>query len=260
MNRSAARRFVFILAICACCISARAAREEALLDLWEQHMGKPDDHEAAIKACQDFAAAHAGDPLLPVARGFEEWHKLRLGRRAEVLQMFSADLNGPAGPVEEGARRIAQGWLTRADRDDVAAALQMFYRKQVAYPKSLDQLPADARPPMNDRFGKPWIYTLTGFAKVPGFTDQKHSLVSPYLGDVSDFKAALKLPYAARLVGVPQQVQPGAGALRMVKFNLPAGAMTIGAGQASGDFYVAFVGSKIIVVCDYTHWRIFPVP
>ena len=61
----------------------------------------------------------------------------------------------------------AQG---REARDELlAAALQVFYRKQVAYPKSLEQLPAESRPPMNDRFGKPWNYQLTGFAKLTGF-------------------------------------------------------------------------------------------
>ena len=44
--------------------------------------------------------------------------------------------------------------MTRLDREKVAAALQLYYRKEVAYPKSLElitthpKIPAAARPPL----------------------------------------------------------------------------------------------------------------
>jgi len=260
-------RFLLVVwAVLVCGISVRAADEDALLDLWKQHMATPDDHEAVMKACHDFAAAHAGDPLLPVARGFEEWHTLRAGHLPEALQMFEADLTVPAGTVNDGARRLALGWMTRADREQVAAALQAYYRKEIAYPKTLEQLASNPKlksepqQPFQDRFGKPWSYSLTGFAKLKGFADQKYSLQSAVLGDVSDLKTAVKLPYAARISAVPQQVIPAPGNTLAVKFNLAGTTAVVGAGQATGALHVAFVGTKIIVVCDYTHWKIFPRP
>ena len=254
-------RFLLVVwAVCGLGFTARASDEDALLELWKQHTGTPDDHEAVVKACRDFAAAHAADPLLPMVRGIEAWHRLRAGRRGEALQIFAADLTAPPGPVTDGARRVAQGWMTRGDRDQAAAALQAYYGKHVAYPKTLDQLPADGRPPLNDRFGKPWNYKLTGFAKVPGFNDQKYSLQSAVLGDVSDFKGAVALPYAARIVAVPQQVLAAPGNTQAVKFNVAGSAAVVGVGQAAGDLFLAFVGAKIIVVCDYTHWKILPRP
>jgi hypothetical protein len=239
---------------------ARAADEAALQDLWKQQLATPDDHEALLKACHDFAAAHAGDPLLPVARGLEEWHLLRANRRPEALAMITADLTPQPGPVSAGAQHLARGWMTRVDREQVAEALQAYYRQQIAYPKSLDQLPETGRPPLVDRLGKPWTYKLTGFAKLPGFTDQKYSLQSATLGDVSDFKTAVALPYAARIVAVPLQVLPAPGNSQAVKFNLGGSAAVIGVGQGGGDLFLAYVGEHILVVCDYTHWKILPRP
>ena len=269
------RRTCFLLVAIAfafCSIAVRAADEDGLLELWKQHMATTDDHETVIKACREFSAAHAGDPLLPVVRGIEEWHTLRAGKQDEAFVMFEADLALPPSPLNDGARRIAFAWMTRKDREKVAAALQAYYRKEVAYPKALEQIAAHPKlksappPPLNDRFGKPWNYALTGFEKVKGFeklkgfADQKYSLRSAVLGDLSDLKSAEKLPYAERISAIPQQVIPAPGNLLAVKFNLGKTTAVIGAGTAAGDLHLAFVGTKIIVVCDYTHWKIFPRP
>ena len=260
------RLLLLIWAAFVCSVSSHAADEDGLLELWKQHMATPDDHESVIKTCRDFTTAHAGDPLLPVVRGLEEWHKLRAGQEREAFQMFEADLALSAGTVNAGARRLAQAWLTRADREQVMAALQAYYRKEVAYPKSLEQLAKNPRlktetqPPFQDRYGKPWSYALTGFVKLKGFADQKYSLRSAVLGDVSDLKTAVKLPYAARISAAPQQVMPSPGNTLAVKFTLAGSTAVVGVGQATGDLHVAFVGAKIVVVCDYTHWKILPRP
>jgi hypothetical protein len=249
-----------------CTVSLHAADEDGLLELWKLHMETPDDHEAVIKACREFATAHPGDPLLPVVRGFEEWRTLRAGRQQEALQMIAADLTAPAGPVNDGARWIALGWMTRVDREQVLPALQAYYRKEAAYPKTLEQVAAhpklkhETQPPWRDRFGKPWDYQLTGFAKLKGFTDQKYSLRSAVLGDVSDLKSAVALPYAARISAVPVEVIPAPGNTLAVKLNLAGKVALVGVGLAADDIHVAFVGAKIVVVCDHTHWKIFPRP
>ena len=246
--------------VCGLNFTARAADEDALLKLWKQHVDSPDDHEAAVKACRDFSIAHASDTLLPIVRGLEAWHLLRAAHRSEALQIMTADLAATPGPLTDGARRLAQAWLTRADRDQVTEALQNYYRKHVAYPKTLDQLPAEGRPPLTDRFSEPWNYKLTGFGKLPGFNDQKYSLQSARLGDQSDFKGALALPYAARILAVPQQVIIAPGNTQAVKFNVAGKSVVLGVGLATGDLYLAFAGSKIVVACDYAHWKIYPRP
>lgn len=256
-----------LLAVACAASVAHAANEAALLELWQHHAAKPDDHETAIKECRAFAAANANEPLLPIVNELESWHHLRAGHDAEALRLLESYAAAPAGPLTDGARRVALGWLTRFDREKVAAALQVYYKKEIAYPKSLDQLstlpklPAAARPPLTDRFGKPWVYQLTGFSKLPGFTDQKYSLQSAALGDLSELKKTLALPYASRLSATPAQVLAAADGSQAVRFNIPGkSGIVISLGQAAGDLHVAFVGAQIIAVCDFTHWTIYPRP
>ena len=116
---------LFVLTTCLSSFTARAAEEEALMDLWKQHMATPDDHDAVLKACQDFTSAHAGDPLTPVVRGLEEWHRLRAGHRDEALQMIAADITAPQGPVTDGGEHLdaAQEDARRAAAACPAAAI-----------------------------------------------------------------------------------------------------------------------------------------
>ena len=125
--------------------TVRAADEDGLVTLWTQHMTAGDDHEAVVAACRAFSATHASDPLLIVARGIEEWRTLRAGKREEAFAMYEADLTLPSTPMNECARRLAYGWMSRADREKVAAALQAYYRKEVAYPKDLVQITTHPR-------------------------------------------------------------------------------------------------------------------
>ncbi len=264
----------FAVAMCAVFALARiatAANEDALLELWQEHIAKPDDHDEAIKACRSFAKANASDPLLPIVEDIEAWHHFRVGRTAEALKLVEPHLTAPRGPVADASRAIAQGWFTRLDREKVAAALQFYYRKEVAYPKTLDlvakhpKIPADVRPPFIDRFGQQWNYRLTGLTgslKATGFTDQKYSLQSMVLGDLSDMKSALAAPYASRIAAVPAQIVAAPGGASAVKFSSVGRGVTaiVAVGQASGDLHVAFAGAKIIAVSDFTHWKIFPKP
>jgi hypothetical protein len=255
---------VYVVAFTLC---VHAANEAALHELWQEHIAKPDEHDDAIKACRSFATVNANDPLLPVVQGIEAWHHFRASRAADAWRILQPHLTAPAGPVTDAARALAQGWFTRLDREKVAAALQIFYRKEVAYPKMLDliakhpKIPAEARPPFMDRFGQPWDYRLTGFAKA-GFADQKYSLQSTALGDLSDMKSAIAAPYASRIQATPVQIVAAPGNTVAVKFNNvgKAGTAIVAVGQATGDLHVAFAGSSIVVVCDHTHWKIFPKP
>jgi len=229
-------------------------------------MSAPDEHDVLIKACQVFAAAHSGDPLLPVVRGFEAWHTLRAGRPQEAFALWESDLKLPASPLNECAKRLACGWMSRADREKVVASLQAYYRREVAYPKNLELIAAHPRlknepkAPEKDRFGNPWSYTLTGFEKTKGFPDQKYSLKSSVLGDLSDLQSAASLVYASKITAVPQRVITMPNNTSAVSFNLGKSVSMSMAGPGQGDLHLAFIGAKFIVVCDHTHWKILPRP
>jgi hypothetical protein len=246
--------------------TARAADEEGLISVWRQHLIAPDDHAVAIKACEAFVAAHPADPLVPVARGIEAWHKLRDGRRSEASAIWEADLSLPSSALNDCARRLAFGWMSRFDREKVVEALQAYYKKEVAYPKELSQisihpgLKNGPKPPETDRFGKPWSYTLTGFEKTKGFKDQKYSLRSAVLGDLSELNAAEKLAYGSKIIAVPQRVVTLPNNTLGISFNVGSGVLLSMVGPGAGDLHLAFVGNKFIVVCDHTHWKILPRP
>lgn len=266
MQPRKARLFVFSLLMVTIVGAVHAADEDGLVTLWKQHMTARDDHEAVIAACRAFSATHASDPLLTVARGIEAWRTLCAGKREEAVALYEADLALPPSPMNECARRLANGWMTRFDREKVAASLQAYYRKEVAYPKELAQitthprLKTEPKAPETDRFGKPWNYTLTGFEKLKGLTDQKYSLRSSVLGDLSELKVAERLPYGARITAVPQRVIALPDNTAAVSFNLGTTSLLSMMGPGAGDLHLAFLGAKIIVVCDHTHWKILPRP
>lgn len=246
--------------------AARAADEEGLVALWKQHMAAGDEHEAVIGACRAFSAAHASDPLLPVVRGIEAWHTLRAGRREEAFALYEADLALPPSPLNECARRLARGWMTRADREKVAAALQAFYRKEIVYPKNLGDIAAHPKlktPPAfpeTDRFGKPWEYGLVELQKLKGLPAQKYALRSAVLGDLSELKSAEGLPYAGRISAVPVRVIAMPDNTSAVSFKTPTGTALSLLGPGEGGLHLAFVGARIIVVCDHTHWKLLARP
>ena len=265
--RTALRPAAFpIWVACVWVHTAHAADEAGLLDLWKLHETTAEDHEVVIRACQAFGVKNGGDPLLPVARGIQAWRTLRAGRREEAFSMWEADLALPPSAVNDAARRLAFAWMSRKDHEKVAAALQAFYRKEIAYPKDLAQLAAHPKlkgmpkAPEADRFGKAWIYSLTGFEKLKGFENQKYTLRSAVLGDLSESKSAEALPYASRINAVPRQVVPMPDNTLGVRFSYGNTMSTTLIGSGSGDVQLAFVGGKIIVVCDYTHWKVLQRP
>ena len=243
-----------------------AADEDALVSLWRQHMTAPEDHAAIILACQSYASTHAGDPLVPVARGIEAWHKLRTGMLQEAFAIWESDFALPSTPLNDCARRLACGWMSRADREKVAGALQAHYRKEVAYPSELSQvgshpkLNSDAKPPQTDRFGKPWVYSLTGITTASGFQDQKYSLRSAVLGPLSELRAAQELAYGSKITAIPQRITTMPDSTLAVSFKIGTSVSLSLLGPGTGDLHLAFIGLKCIVVCDHTHWKIFPRP
>ena len=123
---SRATLITLIAGVCAAAqmSTARSANEAALLELWTQHLASPDDHEAVLKSCGSFIAANPVDPLIPVVQGIESWHEFRASRTAEGVKLIEPYLTAPPGPVTDSARLLALGWMTRMDREKVAAALQ----------------------------------------------------------------------------------------------------------------------------------------
>ena len=262
------RRHLLIVAAALLPCGARAANEAELKRLWDQHLASPEDHAGVIESCRRFVALDAGDPLIPVARGIEAWHWFRSRKNDEAAGVLAPYLIAKPSLINTGATAIANGWMTRLDRERVAQSLQLYYRKEVGYPASLADLvahpkiPREQRPPLADRFGNPWQYRLVGIKGLPAFQDQRYELLSTALGDQSELEAALKSPYGFGIEVVPEQVWPALNPPQ-VTFKNPAdegAVLAIPLGRSVGGLYLAYIGSDLLIVCNHSYWKIFPRP
>ncbi len=245
-------------------LPATAADEVAFWELWKTHLAATNGHAEAVAACDAFEQKHPGDPFIIVARQFKAWHLLKLDRNADASALLTPMVTPGSTGLDKGASELARAWLTRLDRETVKAALQKVYARDVAYPEALDVWPKNAAgtPPSVDRWGKAWKYRLTGFTRIPGLRNQKYELQALLLGDTSDLAAALALPYAEQLTLKPVGLRPMTSGPPMIVFETgETGAKaTMTAGTRSEGTFLAYVGDRIILVADYTHWKVLPKP
>jgi hypothetical protein len=258
---------------------ARELNEQALLKLWTAQSTSPEDHAAVIQACTDYAKANPADPGIPVSRTLAAWHLLKLGKTEESAALFKPYLKSSSDPIRKGASLLAKAWMTRFDALAVKEALQLYYRREFKYPRTLMEfktgkaLKDTTLPPLADRWGLSWSYKLAGFKHLPNMLDQKYELQSSRLGGTTDFKKALAIPYGEELllqVGKVRTVGENV-IVELVRVErskdplkpyrpLPGSAFMINEGRSSKDIFLAYVGSRMIILAGLNHWTILPRP
>jgi len=266
---------IMVLAMAALGLSlspAQAANEADFIKLWQLHSKQPDQHATVIATCRDFAEKNGGDPFVVVAQGIEAWHLVKSGRQDEAVPILESHLSRAAKRTGAGADRLARGWLSRIDLASVKQALQLYYRKEVGYPESIADLeghpgiPADSKQHLRDRWDRPWNYRLTGFTSVPGFRNQRYSIGCLRLGDTLDATEAADLPYAGNIHIRPTRTVSKGEANGVIEFatwiaGREAGKrFVLGEGSTSGNLLLAYIGEKLIIVCDRNHWKVLPKP
>lgn len=242
----------------------RAADEMAFWNLWKTHLAASNDHARAIAVCDTFAQKHPGDPLIIVAQQCKAWHLLKQARNAEAAALLSPMVRRGVSGIKKGASDLARAWLTRLDRETVTAALQTAYKRHVAYPETLGiWKPGNVgTPPLVDRWDRTWKYRLTGFSRIPGLRDQKYELHALLLADTSDLATALALPYAKQITVQPVALRRMTTGPPMLEFQTgkTGSTSTMAVGTRSEGILLAYVGTRIILVADYTHWKALPNP
>jgi len=184
-----------------------APYEDAFVRVWAAHRQNPDDHEAVIAVCREAARQRDAQdqpllgPYLSVVRTLEGWRLLQRGRTAEAVKAFEAALDPQRSTdmVVRSADALARRWLSRIDRETVAAALKTYHREEVAFPPDLAVFaawPKDLQPPLRDRMGDPWVYRLADFRRLKTVAAQRYTLHSITIGrDTSALADALRRPY-----------------------------------------------------------------
>ena len=244
--------------------SAAPGEEPALWKLWQQHAQEPDNHPAAFEAAQAFEKQFPKSPLLGVTRGLVAWHALKAGRPAEaakVLESMAGEGEG-ADPLAKAAREMALRWLTRLDREQWPPVLKAYYADHVEFPAKLDgfaALPEAKRPPMSDRWGKPWVYRIAPLIRLRTNLGQTFVLQSSVLGETTELAKALKLPYAAGIDLRPVRLVSGAAGTAVL-FEAGTEKPLLTVGTAQGRVTFAWMGAETIVLSNGDHWQLLRRP
>jgi hypothetical protein len=247
-------------------LSASQADEKAIWLLWKKHTETLGNHTELIDLCDRYERSFPGDPFLPVVRGIESWHLLASDRPGAAYTNLLTLLSSAREPLPQAGDRMAKAWLTRLDREQVRRALTGIYAQRVAFPDALSELkdlPLDQRPPLTDRWERPWIYKLTDFKHFPGIKKSRYRLESSALLGRTDLKLAVEIPYASRITLKPQKLVTSVGTVKAVMFD--AGG-TKGEKQVlteGSDFQgqgFVHLGNTLILLSDGDHWKILPWP
>ncbi len=273
--------WLILLAAVSVPVVGLASNERAFWDLWQLHLQNQTAHDKVIAACESFVKANPYDSLIPVAEGFQVWHLLKLERRDEAVALMEKHLQPRTGTLNQAAASLARAWLSRMDYDQVQIALKQYYLKEVGYPATLDaiaqdpRIPPELHPPLKDRWRKPWSYELVGFSRLPGFENQKYSLGCIQLEKDPSLEAALARPYVDQIEYMPTSIETTRSNSKIVVFSKivkesPEGATSasgaasrprkIRVGSRVGSLYVAYLGDRIVIVCDRAHWAVFHRP
>jgi len=256
--------FLLFLVACAAPAFADTPDEEALYALWGDQQKDPGNHAALAQDAAAFEQRFPSSPLVPVARGLAAWHLLESGDFDGGKQLLEKMAAAGADPVAAIGAEMARRWLTRLDREQVAAALQKVYAEDLEYPETLaavGALPPESRPPMTDRWGAAWLYTPAAFKKLQTGDRQTFILESTRLGNGSELKRALALPYGAGFTFKPVKVMPPIGGKAVIVFRSADGrTATVSEGAAGSDLGLAYLGDEVLILSSGDYWSIQPRP
>jgi len=243
------------------CLAQVDVNEKAAWDIWKMMESEPNDHPAVVAACEEFRKNNPRDPLIDVTRGIAAWHLLKVNDIPAAVKDLTSMLAKESTPLQKAADEMARTWLSRFDMEWVKRALGTYYRKEVQYPESLDALaglPEKNRPPLTDRWGKPWAYSLVGFKLLEGFNNQKYTLRCHALGEDSDLADALEIPYAGRINLRPIQMADRDPANELIVFATTDESqkrVMLSERVAFGNIVLAYSGSRILILSDGNHWK-----
>lgn len=269
--RHAAAFALLFVFLCGPDLSAWAGPDEpGLAEFWRKHEKYHDTSmgHAEIAAQGDIYLKHFPDsPFAPVARGIAAWHLLSAGQVKDAAAVLNAMLADAKEPIAAAGDQMAKRWLTRLDRELVETSLHAYFGDNVVYPESLHvfgELPAASRPPMGDRWGRAWKYSLANYKHLPKARQARYIIESGELGALSDLQLALKAPYAGSINLRPVSIMAGVPGLSSVQFET-TGAKPVRVVLTENSMYerrITFVRmtSSFILLTDGDHWLLTPPP
>lgn len=250
-----------------------ASDEKSLWETWKLQQEKPGEYGTVSTNWLEIAKNNPKDPLAIVAISIASWNMLKMDNKDAAAKLMKLAMSTTkTDPLSSAAANMARTWMTRLEMEQVRQALQLYYRKHVEYPKTLDLIKPfqkDGQPPLVDHFGKPWSYSLADFQSLKklgtlyAMYGQKYTLKSVSLGTNSELKASLKTPYASTITLKPVKMLSGMPGKEMVQFESTDGKQTkviISIGTDNAGITLSYVGPKLLILSDMNYWLILPRP
>jgi hypothetical protein len=242
-----------------------ADEQDHALALWRAQIQSPSNHAAHASAWRSAERQFSSGGLRPMFRGFAAWHLLKAGATNDATTVLEAMSLGKATHLEQAGAEMARRWLTRLDREKVRLALRAQYQKEVAFPVTIEPLralPEAQRPPLADRFGSPWQYSIDGFKAIRGTRGQRYRLLSAALGPTSDLAVALARPYGAEATPPKpvRRVSSGAGGEAAFMFEAGAERPVVSVGAKVAGWTLAWASDRMLVMSDGDYWALVAPP
>lgn len=244
--------------------------EPGLTALWrihEKHRDGSKSHAEIVAQAEQYVAYFPDSPYVPVAKGIAAWHLLKIGQTPAAVSNLNAMLTDKTEPVAMAGDLMAKRWLTRLDRERVVRALHDYFSDHVAFPETihaLGSLPATNRPPLVDRWGRVWRYSLTAFPHMPKIRKQRFILECTELDPMSDLTKALQLPYGSRINLKPVSVMAAIPGMASVLFETtdakPEKAVLTENAMFQRRITFVKITPSFVLMTDGDHWSLSPRP
>ena len=201
---------------------------------------------------------------MAVARGLAAWHLLKAGSTDDAVRVLSEMAASGTQPATAAGQEMAYRWLTRMDLEAVKVGLRKLYAANIEFPDTLaalSGLPQGQRPPLTDRWGTPWAYTVGGFKVIDAGAKQTFEIKCARLGEKSDLKKALDAVYGGGLGLKPDKVMPGIAGKAVLQVSGAGGMHAVLAeGATAGELSFPYQGESIVVLSNGDYWFIEPKP
>ena len=240
-------------------VFAERPDETALLGLWEKQRQDPENHTAIIQVAEAFEKSFGTSPLVPVASSLAAWHQLKSGNTQEAQRLFEELAAKATSPLAAAGQDMAFSWLTRMDMKSVKEGLRHVFAENIEYPDTLapvGSLPANIRPPLADRWGVPWAYSVSDFKQIKAGAKSTFTLQSTRLGEMSDCQKALDRPYGGGESLVLTRMPPLNGKALLKVSGTGKGQVLVGEGAVAGRVSFPYCSDSILILSNGDYWFI----
>lgn len=250
--------FVLLVGV-ASASGAEAPTEAKVRKLWNYARASSANHAGILAACAKFDRDPSAGMFLPVSRGIAAWAETSQGRLTRAHKRWEEMIPRGSGPMATSSIEMARRWQTRLDRENIKAALQQYYLKEIEYPrrlKALQDMQTDVPFSLFDRWKQPWVYRVQTPEHLPGALRQTYLLESERLGENSDLLAALGPRYGGDFQLKVKQLRTLEAGNREVTLYDEELDLDIVLSQrfGSGQLELTYVGTTIVIVSSGDFW------